>query len=272
MSDTQTLRERLWLWGHEAGSHTTAAAKPLWHIPGRSRITPAEAATYMGIPNCIMVVYADRPAPPFTPAARPLAPLREVVWSIVGDAGSTRNDRQTDLEAVLQLSEQLPNVTGAIMDDFFYRGQARCTPAAVADVRRDLRLAARPLDLWVVLYSDQLDLPVGAYLELCDVVTFWTMRARELDDLERRFEQFTELAPGRRRVLGLYMWDYGGQRAMPIARMRRQCELGLQWLRAGRIDGMIFLASCICDLHLPAVEWTRSWIAEVGDEPIQLPA
>jgi len=39
-------------------------------------------------------------------------------------------------------------------------------------------------------------------------------------------------------------------------------------LREGAIDGMIFLASCICDLELETVEWTRRWIQEVGDNPL----
>jgi hypothetical protein len=51
---------------------------------------------------------------------------------------------------------------------------------------------------------------------------------------------------------------------MPTAELERQCSLGLRWLRDGRIEGMIFLASCICDLGLDAVEWTRQWIAAQG--------
>jgi hypothetical protein len=39
---------------------------------------------------------------------------------------------------------------------------------------------------------------------------------------------------------------------------------GLQWLQEGRIEGMIFLASCICDLGLETVEWSRQWIQKVG--------
>jgi hypothetical protein len=50
--------------------------------------------------------------------------------------------------------------------------------------------------------------------------------------------------------------------------MASQCEMGLQWLRDGRVEGLIFLASCICDLDLEAVEWTRRWITRVGDEPL----
>lgn len=89
-----------------------------------------------------------------------------------------------------------------------------------------------------------------------------------LSELEENFERVEHLAPSCRKVLGCYMWDYGNRKPMPISLMERQCQIGLQWLRDGRIDGMIFLASCICDLELETVEWTRRWIREVGDEPI----
>ena len=71
-----------------------------------------------------------------------------------------------------------------------------------------------------------------------------------------------------RKVLGCYMWDYGGLQPMPLELMEYQCNLGLKWLKEGRIDGMIFLASCICDLGIDAVEWTRKWIANVRDQAL----
>jgi len=33
--------------------------------------------------------------------------------------------------------------------------------------------------------------------------------------------------------------------------------------------GMVFRATNACDLGLEAVEWTRRWIAEHGDEPLK---
>jgi hypothetical protein len=76
------------------------------------------------------------------------------------------------------------------------------------------------------VYQDQLDQPVAACLELCDVVTFWTMRGQDLGNLERIFERFEALTPGHRRVLGHYMWDYGAQQPMPVPAMRRQVRAG----------------------------------------------
>jgi hypothetical protein len=33
---------------------------------------------------------------------------------------------------------------------------------------------------------------------------------------------------------------------------------------------MIFLASNVCDMGLPAVEWTRNWIKSIGRLPLAL--
>lgn len=261
-----TVRDHLWLWGHEAGSHNGR-----FGIPGASRITPSEAARYLGVPNLVMVVFQGRPEPPFAPHAAPMRALSRVVWSIVGDSSSTRNDEQPDLEAVLELAREFPNITGAIMDDFFHapdeRGAiARYSVAQVAEFRRRLHQGPRPLGLWVVLYAHDLDLPVTEHLAAADVVTFWTWQSKDLAALPQNFARAEGLAANARKVLGCYLWDYGARQPMPLERMIYQCETGLQWLRERRIEGMIFLASCICDLGLETVEWVRRWIGEVGDE------
>lgn len=257
----ETARDRFWLWGHEAGSHDRG-----WNTPVASRMTPAEAAFYLGIPNLIMVRYEGRPAPPFDPYALALAPLRQVVWSVVGAASQTDEEER---EHVVKLAARFPNITGVMMDDFFRRPvEGEEYGALSCEELRALREQLQGLDLWAVLYDHQLDLPVGRYLELCDKVSFWTWKARHLEAMERNFDRVEELAPGCGKVLGCYMWDYGQKRPMPVERMQRQCEVGLSWLKEGRIEGMIFLASCICDLQLEAVEWTRNWIASAGDEPL----
>ena len=92
--------------------------------------------------------------------------------------------------------------------------------------------------------------------------------ARDLAAQEDSFGTLEELAPGSRKVLGCYLWNYGDRQPMPLDLMEQQCVRGLEWLRQGRIGGMVFLASCICDMGLETVEWTRQWIAEVGDTPL----
>ncbi len=261
------IRDQLWLWGHPANSHFRQFGLP----QRESRMGPAEAAKWMGIPNVVMVVYGGNPAPPFDAHQRPLDGLRRVVWSIVGDSSSERNDEQTDVEEVLALAGQHRNVCGAILDDLFNapeNGSRRWRVDAEELARLAGRLhgdgaGTRRLDLWGVLYAHQFDLPIAAHLGALDVVTFWTWHARDLGKLEANFARCEQLTPGKRRVLGCYMWDYGEGKPMPTELMEYQCRLGRKMLEDGRIEGMIFLASCICDMDLEAVEWTRRWIEGV---------
>jgi len=245
-------------------------------------MTPAESAWYLGLPNLFMVRYNNRPKPPFDQVALALTPLQRVVWSIVGDASTTENDGGAhDLEKVVRLADRFPNLKGAIMDDFFQRPAPERAPnspdpysrypvSMIREFRRRLQAGPRPLDLWVVLYTHQLDLPIREHLAACDHITLWTWASANLDQLDANLAAAQALAPDKPIVLGCYMYDYGGAPAgpMPLERMEYQCRKGLEWLRAGRITGMIFLASCICDLGLDAVEYTRRWIADVGDQAL----
>ena len=255
--------------GHPAGVHHKPGNP--WKIPGNSTISPADAAAYMGLHNVMMVRYGDEPAPPFEPYARPFCGLKRLVWSVVGDASTTSNNAASDADTVLPLAARMPNMTGVIMDDFFRRdaaNPARLSLSQLADLHGRLRSAPRPLDLYAVLYKHEMDLPIQPFLEHIDAITYWTWRANELPGLESDFARFEAFVPRHRKLLGLYMWDYGESRPMPAETMRDQCELGLQWLRSGRVEGLVFLASCIVDVGLQTVEYSRQLIAEVGEEEI----
>jgi hypothetical protein len=44
--ERSTVRDKLWLWGHDAGAHNDG-----WGLPRPSRITPTEAAFYLNRDN-----------------------------------------------------------------------------------------------------------------------------------------------------------------------------------------------------------------------------
>lgn len=262
----EIVRDKLWLWGHDAGSHDEG-----WGLDGISRITPVEAAFYLGIPNMAMVRYGEESLRASVQYSVPFRPLKEVVWSIVGAGGMTAGEERNQ---VIELAQDLPNMTGVIMDDFFRKEGdedhiGTLFLGELWNTREKLQGAARPLDLWVVLYDHQLERPVKRYLGLCDKVTFWTWKAEDLDKLEENLRVVEDLAPTAGKLLGCYMWDYGAKRPMPLELMKKQCERGLEWLQEGRIEGMIFLASCICDIGLETVAWTRDWIMSVGERNLR---
>ena len=92
----RTVHDSLWLWSHVAGSYNGA-----YNLPGKSRISPAEAAYYMSIPNIYMIHLKDKPEPPLEQYALAFKPLREVVWGIVAAGGHTNtNEREMVLDLV----------------------------------------------------------------------------------------------------------------------------------------------------------------------------
>jgi hypothetical protein len=230
-------------------------------------MTPLEGAFYLAVPNLIMVRYEGQPEMPFDQYAIPFRALTRVYWSVVGASGETGEEERSH---VLDLARRFPNIIGLFMDDFFQSPQHEgdlgvLSIGAIEALRGEIAAVGRPLRLGVTLYTHQLDMELGPYLELFDDVSLWTWEAPDLKDLAEHFERCEALAPDSDKLLGLYMYDYGRHLPMAVERMERQCEMALAWLQEGRIRGMIFLASCICDLELAAVEWSRNWIAQVGD-------
>lgn len=261
------VRDKMWVWSLVAGMYNDST----W-FPGKSRMTPAEAAFYLGVPNVCMVAYkvdgALKPTPPYDQYAIALTPLKQVVWAI---GGAQRPDIKRWLHDILQLADGYSNIIGIQMDDFYRRtldgGEiGSLTPKELAYVKDELKGNKNPLSLWLTLYYHDLKYELSRSLAEFDVVTYWTWNANDLETLDQGFSLAEQAAPHAKKVLGCYMWDFGAKQAMPIALMQKQCELGLSWLRSGRIDGMIFGISNLCDLNLEAVRWTRRWVQRVGDE------
>jgi len=274
------LKDCFWLWGQNAGSHHAAAGNQKWKLPGVNRMTPREGAEYLGIDRICRVVMGGAPTPPFDTESETLSGMAEVVWSAIGDTGSRRNDgNASDLDEVLRQAERYPNITGAVLDDFF---KIKVTPddihgrhgvESIRAMRERLGgFSPRPLDLWVVWYKRQLGFDVSDYLPLFDVITYWNMKApAELDELERDIATVVSRTPGKRRFAGFYMWNYEEGKPLTRRETRAQCDAYLRWMERGDTEGIIFCSNCCADLGLEAVEWIRDWIREVGEEPVPAP-
>jgi len=249
------MREKLWMWGHVAGIQNGR-----WGLPGNSSMGPADACRYMGIENLLMVREFNKPEHPYEPYAGSLKPLKKILWSLVGSGGTFE---EGELERIVRLKKSCSNVTGVIMDDFFIREEGEkgvFSPSHISRIRETLH--SHDLELWVVLYQHQLDWQVAPYLSECDGVTFWTWKSEGLKDIEGSFRKLQRIAPDSRKMLGCYMWDYGNSKPMPVGLMEKQSLFGVKLLEQGDIEGMIFLSTCICDLELETVEWTRNFITD----------
>jgi hypothetical protein len=263
-----TVRDRLWLFAVPANSDFPTVKR-------RSLMTPAEGAFYLGVPNVILVQASATEAkygrfePPFAQYAIGLRPLKRVVWPLVGSGGfTTPEERKEGIELTLKT----PNFVGMMLDDFF-TGQREGRRAALsvqelADIRQQLRASPKKLEIFVTLYVQHLDLPLEDYLELVDVVTLWTWKPEELANLGTNLQKAQKLAPHAKMMMGCYMVDFNKKTSMPIPAMQQQCEVGLKWLRQGRVEGLVFLSNTVMDVGYEAVDWTRDWIARTGQAPL----
>ncbi len=273
-----TVRDHLWIWAHPAGSYNTARSKDEWPFsdygfPKTSQMTPVEGAQYLDVPNVVFLRYIGRPSPEGLNAyARMLQPFKRVVWSINlmarrdGPARFAWSSTDEEEHRVIRdLLKRYPNIIGLIMDDYF-RTPGEKHMAGPEEVRAFKKTFGHA-EFWDAIYASDLDDTSKAHLDMVDVMTLWTRECKDLPHLEANFEKACRMFPRTRKVLGCYMWDYlGEKRPIPIEGMKHQCELGLQWLKAGRVEGICFIGTPMCDMGVEAVEWTRRWIQNVGDQ------
>jgi hypothetical protein len=267
-----TVRDRLWIWGHPAGVYNDSYLRPLKRV---STIEPVAAAERMGIKNVIFVRYGG-PAPPFDSYYAPFRRLDRVYWSLVAAGGGTSG---AEREAAFALAAKNKNLRGFILDDFFHEPsegnaadpmpqpgrqfRASLTPAELHALAQR-QVAGRRLPFMAVVYTGQVKPGAKAHIAEVDQLCLWTWRPADLKNLEANFAALEKLAPGKQLFLGCYMYDFHASKPLPVALMQRQVELGYGWLKAGRIAGMIVLATPNVDVGLEAVEWTRRWINAEG--------
>lgn len=265
------IKDTFWIWGHHAGAHHTGAAGKLFKVPGENHMGPWEGAAYLGIPNCCRVVFNGIPRPPFDEESEKLQNFKKLIWSVLGDVSSKRNDENgNDLEEVLRQAEKFENVTGGVLDDFFRPAtkDARLTPAQLQYIAEQLHSARRPLSLWLVYYAALFDIDYTAYLEMVDAVTFWSWNSAELAEAEKNLNRIIAMTPGKEHYAGCYLFNYGDSCPMTLDEMKFQMDLYYKFLKEKKIQGVIVCSNNIADTGLEAPEYLRQWLAEHGEEEL----
>jgi len=274
------LRDRLWMWGHGAGS-----TDDLYNIPKGNKIDMADAIRSMGIPNVCVTRWRGLPAPenderdgkkpPFDRFLKQFESdsTKRIAWSIADGAPEPFELKK---DWAISLLDKTPKLTTFFLDDLFIgngvlqEGQtelpALASLAQIRALREEIdRLPRRP-EIAAVLYSHQLQEAIRPHLELCDVVSFWTWDGADLNALRANFRRYREIMPQKRTLLGVYMWDFGGAQPIDPELMKLQLAAGLELFRQGEVEGFIFHCTPLCDLGLEAVDAAREWIREFGDE------
>jgi len=270
-----TVRDKLWLFASRAHDDDIWLGKSHDQRFTRwSRITPAEGAAMLDIPNVIMVVSDGVPAPYSAEAygyMESFCRMQNVVWSVVGSASFRAGNEE---QFVCDLTDRYPNVSGVYADDFLGASHMpdktdQQKRQIILDIRQALDSAAKPLSMWLTLYTHYLEESDPALYGMFDSLVLWTWEYRDLDRLPQHFTLMEEKYPEQKKYLGIYLYDYPSGMPVPTEYMERQCEYGLSLLQEGRIAGMVFLTNCVMGVGLPSEYWLRNWIDSVKN--IELP-
>lgn len=272
----KTLKDCAWMWGHDTGVYDGPGNG--YNIPVSEKIAMPDACLKMGVPNCCGVrwSWADREY------LEPFAKLRSFSWVL----GSVYNNAfNYFLEHDFMMIDQMPNLAAFDLDDIFLD---RLPPVKALDREgREIRVTySRPsyaeilklkdrmgesvcmqrLQLRAVLYARQIRPEIKPVLDLMDTVLFWTWDGKDISKLRDNFAKYREFLPEKPTLLGIYMWDFGGQCPMPAGVMRTQLDFALEKFRNGEIRGVIFHCTPLVNKNLEAVEICRKWLEEHGSE------
>ena len=254
--------DKFWIFTCPAGTDNNGI-----DLVGGTRMTPAESAYYFGIPNLLFIGVNGIPVPYMPEAyqyAESFVPCKNVGWSIVEGAGLVFS---RNVDFVRELAEKYSNFKIAFLDDFFHHktGKAAIEKEELVKIKEKLTLEDRKLELWPVIYPSRLGFPIQEYFECFDALTFWICSELEPAALNATFERFEKIAVNKRILLGLYFYDYRIRQPIPLDNFKMQCETALEWLKTGRIDGIIFLGNTVADVCPDTSRWLRAWIEKVKD-------
>ena len=273
-----TLRDRCWMWGHDIGQLDRPGNQ--WGLPTEGQIDMPEACRKMGIENLNVIRWGNPPVE----YRRKFRGLKRLTWAICGDLNEPHSSFKEMCEYDFSLLDEMPNLIGFDMDDFFHpwddpvtvetpegprKSYASVFPyRELLALRRRMDAYGRPLDLRIVLYDSLLErgelmLPCA---ELATTATFWVWKGPDLLRLEEIFAKYRSFLPEKPTFLGVYLWDFGNGRPMKLEYLKHELEVGLGLWHRGEIEGFVFLATSVCNKNLETVEFVRDWLSAHGAE------
>lgn len=252
------LKEKLWNWGHLEGSHNAC-------VKTECNMTPEQFAEEYDIRNSFIVSYGGNIQPPYENLAKRLSPLREIKWSVLGDASTPLPDAELgNTEDVVEVSKLVYNISGAVVDDFFSPVRVkRFTPEILKKMQN--RLNENNLDFWCVLYSNELGLELDQYMECFDGITFWIWACNDTVNMKEYFEKVKKLAKGKPIMLGMYLWDYSNNTPMNKELFENQLSYYFELVKAKEIEGIVFCSSTIGDMDLESNKILKEYVKKYGD-------
>ena len=265
------LRDKFWVWGHPEGRYNFEFGNN-----ASSRMTPMEGALYMGARNMFMVpVGVDLSWRQYN---KSFVTLDNVGWCLDNTgAGPNQPINPQLIDKLIEEARDFPNITCGVFDDFnnYLNAHKDTKPDMFHEFHERMHNnKVRPLDMWMVLYTqefgldEQRDRDFQPYVDAFDGVIMWTWKASDLRLFEEKYAKFKEMTKNKRRMLGLYLYNFGEHRKATGKATLWQLERYTELLKAGEIEGIVLHTNTMADLDHEAYDVERAWMQLHGDEEI----
>lgn len=268
----------LFVWGNPdpSSAHDMSPTGPIKtaDLAKFAQAEPASRAAMLGVKNMVMAGHGLSLDPDLADRwSKQISHSKRIVWEVEPDtegkseeAGS-RFTYSRKIALLKELQGRYPQIEALLLDDMSTVAVKKgFKPEHIAAIRKELGPAAARIKIWGVIYELSLaDELLPDYLRQLDVINFWMWHGKDIVNLEKNIERVENLAPGKPIVLGLYLYDYGGKRKLPVELMKSQCEKALALAKAGRIQGIVFLT---VNNDPDMIRWTRDWIKTAAKQPL----
>lgn len=259
------LKDKLWLWAHPEGKYYNEYGNT-----EVSRMTPLEGAMFLDCTGLFMV-----PAGTIVNRRQynlSFKPMQRVGWDLLrSDEGKSLEGAGVHPELASRLVEEareFKNITCGVFDDFIAGGRYKNFPLEniykVADILHNNDV--RRLDLWMVLYIDEFgvdeekDKEFWPYVEPFDGITLWTMGESNLHKFEERYKIFKEHTEGKKRILGLYLYNFGDSKKADPKEVAWQLDRYYELLRNKEVDGICLHTNTMADLDHEGYKVCLEWL------------
>jgi len=252
------LRDNFWIWGHPKNS-CQEACRTTCEMP----VTPAESARYFGVPNVFYVPWGhDMDMAVYGKDMKGIGKTG-LAFDIWGKPGSDA------IEETFKLVPLLKNLNRLVFDDFFNDEMPHIPTWSQLTIPKFLkirdRIHAAGLEIWVVLYQHQLEMDIYEYLNLFDGVSFWFWSEPAIHEYHKYSKLFVDKTPGKRRLIGCYLYDFGRMRQASPELVRYQLDNNKKLMEQGEIEGVILHNNNFGGMGFSAYEEAKKWVDEHGD-------
>ena len=266
-ANPSTVRDLIWVWGNpgmtEPGEHKLATY---------AQASPAQRAQMLGAPNIIMAGHGlpndDARADRLT---REILNAKRIVWEIMADGkGGPPFIYAKKLARIRNLVDKYPAIEAVLLDDMSTVSIDKgFKPEHIRQIRALLPGEYRKVKLWGVVYTMSLGREgINDYVKELDVINLWVWHAKDVVKLDEYVAHCERLFPDKPIVLGLYLYDYGNGRRIPMPLLETQCKTALRLAHERRIQGIVFLT---INNDSRSVSWAADWVRRVGDQKLGSP-